>query len=275
MDAPEGTPRASAPTPARTGLHAARLRCEICGETTEHRILHWDRRAGERAAPRAGLARCRVCGWTHPFEVRAPEEHELDLIVSRGAGSERSRVRLPAHEELSVGAPLPVGAEALRIHRLSGRRGGSLARARAEELTTVWTTPANELRLKVSLVAGAHTRSTVWVVAPDAPIAIGQVAPTEIGEVRVTGLRANGRTWRFPDEVFPAREVQRVYARRMVTPPAGNRDWRSEREIPQSRASSTSRAGRSRSSPGVRRTRTAPRRRTASAGATVQRSSPS
>jgi len=259
----------------RAGLHAAELWCEQCARLTPHRIVHWDRRGRKAAGRRGGLARCRACGLTHPFEVRPVREHEFDLIVSRGATSERSRVRRPAGERVATGSLLSGAEPPLTIHRLVRPGGDSVAMARISELASLWAVPADERRLPISIVDGARTRSGHWVVDPAATIALGQELELDGVPVRVVALRANGRTWRFGEVRFPAREVQRVYGRRTVSPPAGRSDWSRGRGTESSRASSTSRWARSRSSPGVRRTRTSPRRRSAAGGATVQRIAPS
>jgi uncharacterized Zn finger protein len=257
------------------GLHAARLWCDTCGRTTVHRILHWNRLKGSDTETRAGVARCRECGGTHPFDVAKRSEGTFDLIISRGAVSERRRVARPASERLAVSSRVPGIEPALSIRRIVRHDQASAGEATVAEIASVWAVPEDEVRLKVSIVEGPRTRPAEWVVPPDTALAVDETFRLEGGSVRIVGLRAQGRTWRLPDVRFPAREVQRVYGRWTAIPPAGRRVWSRGRGIPRSRTSSFSRSDRSRSSPGVRRARTSPRRRTAPAGATVHRVSPS
>ncbi len=272
VDPEPAEPSAPEPVSVRADdVRAARLRCEVCGRVTVHRILHWDRGRQASRVRREGVARCRECGATHPFEVRPVAETEFDLIVSRGAGSERLRVKRPSSDRLEVGQEFPDLDPPLSIRRIVRSSGVAVAEASVAEVASVWVVPALEVRLRVSVVEGARTRSAEWVVAPDTEISIGQEFDVEDGRVRVVALRAQGRTWRFADVRFPAREVQRVYGRRTERPPAGRRDWRRGRGTLRSRASVRSTSERSRSSPGVRRTRTSPSRRTAGGGAAVQR----
>jgi len=248
----------SAPVPAAAGpgrVHAARLQCENCGRLTVHRIVRWDPR-GQRPGRRwNGVARCRECGWTHPFEVVPELEHELELIVSRGAISERRRARLPKMARLAVGSLVPGASPPLEIRRIAGPGGNSLREASVENITTIWVVPPLEHRLAVSVVEGQRTRSFRWVVNPDSLLAVGEPFTSEEGRLWVVALRARGRTWRRVGDRFPAREVQRVYGRRTESPPAGRSDWSSGRAMPRSRQSSTSTSARRRSSPGVSRNR--------------------
>lgn len=264
-----------APPTETLGLYAAKLRCDNCGRPTLHRIVHWKSRNRTGGKRLEGLARCRECGGTHPFEVRPVEQREFDLIVSSGAVSERRRVRRPSSERVTVGSPLPGEGPPLEVRKIVRTLGDSVHDAPVAELATVWAVPRTEHRLPVSIIEGARTRSALWAVDPESALGVGDRVEVDGIPIRLTAVRARGRTWRFPGERFPAREIQRLYGRRSVSPPAGRRDWSTGRGIPRSRESSTSRFDRSRSSPGVRRTRTTPRRRTASGGATVQRVSPS
>lgn len=278
-DAGEPLERSTEGSPASPlaveGIHAARLRCDTCGRVTVHRIVHWDARSRRSARVRSGLARCRECGGTRPFEVRAEPSTEIDLIESRGAVSERRRMALPSARRIAVGSTLPGIYPPLTVRRIVRPKGDSVPEARLGEVETVWAVPADELGVRVSIVDGARTRPARWVVPPGETIAVGGRGEVDGVPFEVVALRARGRTWRFPETRFSAREVQRVYARRTVSPPAGRRDWRRGRGIPSSRTSSTSRSDRSRSSPGVNKNRASPRRRTASGGAAVQRTSPS
>jgi len=250
---------ASAPAPASAGpgrVHAARLPCENCGRTTVHRIVRWDPRSQRPGRHWNGVARCRECGWTHPFEVVPELEQELDVIVSRGAVSERRRGRFPRTARLAVGSLVPGESPPLEIRKIAGPGGNSLQEAPVEKIATLWVVPPLEYRLAVSVVEGDRTRSFRWVVNPESVLVVGEPFTSDEGRLWVVALRAQGRTWRQPGDRFPAREVQRLYGRRTVSPPAGSSDWRSGRGMPSSRHSSTSTSARRRSSPGESRNRT-------------------
>jgi len=256
-------------------LLSATLHCDNCGRDTPHRILRIVARKGAAPGELRGIARCRECRWTHPFEVTGPSTVEVAQIVSEGPRSVRTRITLPRFRRVQVGSGVPDAPEPLLVHRIETHDGGSPSEAPAYEIATLWVTRNVGAVVPVSLVEGARTRTfrTTW--PPETLLEVGARLKVERSEVLIVGLRAVGRTWRRPGDRFRALEVSRVYARRTEMPPAGRRDWRSGRAIPSSRASSTSRSERSRSGPGVSRTRTVPRRRTASGGAAVHRLSPS
>ncbi len=261
--------------PAATeSVHAALLYCETCDDRTPHRILRWDRRARAGAASR-GIARCRVCRLTHAFATDVDLVREIALIRSDGPVSEQVRVELPQRLTLQTGQRLPGSAEPWRILRIDRSDGRSVPRAEVSRIATVWTVPDRGTRIAVSIVEGRRTRPARLLSPPGTEFEVGGRVTVEGLRLEIAALRARGRTWHHPGARFSAREVERIYGRRIVRPPAGRSDWRTERERPSSFASSTSRAARSRSSPGRRRTRTVPSARTDSGGAAVHRSAPS
>jgi uncharacterized Zn finger protein len=265
--APAGRPRASAPRVA-----AGTIYCEVCGEETPHRVLRIDLHARPEAP--SGTARCSRCRWTHAFSTEPARVVEVDQILSDGPASSRARLRVPAGSWVIVGERVPGSEEAFRILRIDRRDGRRAERAPSEEVATVWTVRDQGAVVPVSLVEGRVTRAARLVLEPSTPLAVGSSIVVERTEVTIVGLRARGKTWRRPGDVFSAGEVGRLYVRRSAMPPAGSRGWSRARGSPSSRESSTSSAGRSRSSPGVIRPRKLPRARTADGGATDHRSSP-
>jgi len=277
MEPPPGNspPPEEPPVEPTLRLLSATLRCDNCGKETPHRILRLDPRKLSRSGELRGVARCRECRWTHPFETVRPATVEVTEIVSDGPHSARRRVTLRRGARVLVGSGVPGSDEPMLVHRIETRSGTSRPEATAEEISTLWVTPNVGAVVPVSIVEGARTRAVRSTWPPETLLEVGALLNVGTTEVRIVGLRALGRTWRQPGDRFPAREVTRLYGRRTDIPPAGSRDWRSDRPIPRSRASSTSRSERSRSTPGMRSTRTVPRRRSASGGAAVHRLSPS
>jgi uncharacterized Zn finger protein len=273
-DSVPGTPK-EAPSPEPGRLLSATLPCETCGRDTPHRILRLVSRPGAASGDLRGIARCRECRWTHPFEVVGPSSVEVTAVVSEGPRSEPRRASLPRGRRVQVGTGVPGSSDGLRIHRIETRSGRSVPEALAEEVSTLWVTRNVGAVVPVSIVEGARTRTVKNPWPPETLLEVGARIRLDRTDLFIVGLRAHGRTWRRPGDRFPAREVGRVYARRTEIPPAGRRDWSSGRGMPSSRTSSISRSDRSRSGPGVSRTRTVPRRRTASLGAAVHRRSPS
>lgn len=255
-------------------LLAATLLCDNCGEATAHRILRLDR-GGRAAGGRiGGVARCRECRFTHPFESIPEPRVELTLIVSAGAVSERRRISLPRFRKIQVGTGVPEADEPLIVHRIDGATGRPLSNAAAGEVATLWATRDVGAVVAVSIVEGRRTRPVRVHLPHGTVLRVGDELHVDGETVEIVGLRAKGNSWRRLGDGFSADEVDRVYSRRISSPPAGNSPWRRVRVSPSSRASSTSTRSRSRSTPGTRTTRTVPRARIADGGAAVQSVSP-
>jgi uncharacterized Zn finger protein len=256
-------------------VFAATLFCEMCDRPTPHRILRMDpvRRTGSDRVQ--GTARCRVCQWTHRFESRQPRRVEVARIVSQGGTSVRSRVEVPAGVHVQVGSGIPGSEEPFRVVRVDTKEGHRVHSARTDDVATLWVVRDVGAVIPVSIVEGRFTRTARIVVPREVEFEVGDRSTVDGTPLRIVALRARGRTWRQPGDRFRALEISRLYGRRTDMPPAGRSDWSRGRAIPSSRTSSASRSERSRSAPGVSRTRMLPRRRSASGGAEVHRVSPS
>jgi len=256
-------------------LGSGLLYCESCRQETPHRILRVKPEAGATLSAVSGVARCRVCRLTHTFRSVRESRVERALVVSDGDRSTHLRVSMVLGRTVRVGSEVPDYESPLRVTRIDTSDGRSVLSSPAPEVATIWAVRTDETAVHVSILEGARTSSGLLRVPPSTRLEVG--AELDLGENRIVivGLRARRHTWRRAGDAFPATEVQRIYGRRTLTPPAGNRAWRTVRDRPRSRASSTSLAGRSRSSPGARRTDAAPRASIAARGATIQRSSPS
>ena len=241
-----------------------------------HRVVHvgQERRTAEGRVVE-GTARCSQCRWTHPFRLDLPEELVLPAVVSTGARSTPMKIRTSPPQRLLVGSRVPGRDPPLRIVRIDLRNGRRSNDALAREIATLWLTPDVHRPVPVSLILGARTAATRAELPPEQLVSVGETVSVAGGMLRVVGLRARGRTWTHPGDQFEARELGRIYTRRMESPPAGVNRWSRSRESPSSRTISTSRSERSRSSPGVRTRRSRPRARNASGGAVVQSDSPS
>jgi uncharacterized Zn finger protein len=251
-------------------LASATLYCESCGRETPHRVLRVDRTPHAPGAVLSGVARCRECRRTHPFESLATATVDRVLIVSSGAESKRSSVRIPRHARLEVDRELPGADPPVRIRKLELANGGSRRTAVASEVATVWGVRDTGAVVRVSLVEGARTRPAVVRLPHGTELEVGAELNVEGTRTEIVALRAAGHTWRRPGDRFPSERVDRAYVRRTAMPPAGRSDWSRSRESPSSEAREASRSSRSRSSPGIRVTRRAPRARSADGGADVQ-----
>jgi uncharacterized Zn finger protein len=257
------TRESTSPPPASTSgsrIGVATLRCEVCRAETAHRILRLSTGGRRPTAVRQGIARCQVCRTTHPFEVRPVRSVRIAVIRSSGPRSESASIELPAGTELEVHELAPGVLPPARVRKIELANGRPVGAAPAEAVARLWLVDETGPRVPVSLIRGASTVSQLLEFRDDDRLAIGGTLQIDGDRWSVVALRARGRTFQRPGDEFPAAEVARVYARRTASPPGGSSDWSRFRDTPSSRASSDSVRPRSRSSPGVTRKRSSPRR---------------
>lgn len=235
-------------------LYAASLYCENCGEETPHRLLRLASVNPRHPGTLSGTARCRKCEWTHRFSVHGSPEVEVAQVISEGPRSVHQRGSLPAVGRVELGFPWPGSAEPLRVVRIETRKRKSATSARPEEIATVWMVRDHGAVVPVSVIEGARTWTDRLTLPHDSRLTVGEALSVGGNRLRIVALRARGRTWRLPEDVFVASDVQRIYARRMESPPAGRRPWRRGRGTSSSRERETSTSERSRSGPGARTT---------------------
>lgn len=229
-------------------VQAATLLCEVCGLATPHRIL---RSTVSRDGSIQGIARCRQCRSTHPFNAPAARTSDLQVIVSDGRTSTPQRRTLPVDTVLTRGELYPGAPSPWRVQRLDGTNGRSPRQASAGRVATVWVVLDRGAEIPVSLVEGRRTRPLLLQAPPTQVLGIGDPVIVDGLSVTIVAMRAGGRTWRQFGDRFPAAEIARLYTRRTVSPPAGRSAWSRDRGRSSSRASDISASARSRSSPGV------------------------
>jgi len=241
------------PAPSGAALGAALVYCEACGKETPHRILRVQPADVRTVRTVKGIARCRECRWTHPFVSTQPTRVPVDLVVSRGERSERRRPELAPSTIVRVGERLQLGDAVVLVRKIDLRDSTSSPEAPAQEVRTIWAVADEPRRVRLAIVDGPRSTTEKIAPGPNTRWAVGDELRLPSGPATIVALRARDRTWRRPGDAFRAEEVTVVYARRTVRPPAGRSVWSRGRGTPRDRASSTSAAPRSRSSPGVRR----------------------
>ena len=262
------------PRPGASAVRSAVLSCESCGLETPHRILRLAATSRKKGTI-SGIARCSRCRWTHPFTEIPPRTVTVWAVRSEGQRSVRERIELVPGATARINEPIP-GLDPPRIvRRIELRDGRTTVQARAEDIATLWTIVDRGPRIRVSLIEGRTTTPTLWEPPEGAQVAVGEPLNVDGVPTFIIGLRGRGQTWRAPGDRLEVREIDRIYARRSASPPAGRRDWSVDREIPSSRERATSISARSRSSPGVRKARIVARSRKADTGAAVQSETPS
>lgn len=233
-----GTVREPEEVPA-PGVHSLDLPCPTCGEVLRHRVLHV-RGSAPPSSPKAkrtpleGVARCLRCRTTHPFTLTPRLLSTVTVIVSDGPRSRRTSISWPPERRIDGETTLRLFGRPVRVARIEVAEQRSAASALPSEIVALWTVPTDVVHLNVSLREGARTLPLHYSVKADVPLRVGGTFRVEGEPFEIVGLRGRGRTFHEPGEELPAREVQRVYARRAERPPGGRRAWTSSRVIPRS-----------------------------------------
>jgi len=152
----------------------------------------------------SGVARCRECRFTHPFESLPEDRVELALIVSAGPTSESARVSLPRFRKLQVGTGVPESETPLIIHRIEDRNGRSLSTAPAVQIATIWATRDEGAVVPVSIVEGRRTHASRLPMPHGTVLRVGDELRVDEQTVEIVGLRARGHTWRRFGDQFSA-----------------------------------------------------------------------
>jgi uncharacterized Zn finger protein len=188
-----GDSEPTGPEPGR--IASAQIFCETCRRETSHRILRIVP-GGERRGTVRGIARCKECRWTHPFESAPASTAVVNLVVSEHDRSTRSTVTFPRRRRLLVGSGLPSMDPSLRVRRIDLRDGRQATDARVEEIGTLWATRESPPAVKVSVVTGRLTSTTRLPYTSGTRFEVGAPVMIQNRTHWIGAVRARGHTWR-------------------------------------------------------------------------------
>lgn len=219
----------ASPVPAPGGaVGRARLRCDLCGRETDHRILrlHARRRGGELE----GVARCAVCRSTHAFVQRSPRHREVPGVLSEGGRSRSVRWTLSESAELVVDEPLPGPDATLLVRRIDLPDGHRPRRAPVTKVATIWVSRESPTLLRLSLVEGRRTTPLEVELTDGSAVSVGSLLSVNGRTLRVHALRAHGQTWEEGSREFRPMEVDRAYVHVELPPRPGRGPRRQDPE---------------------------------------------
>lgn len=182
--------------------------CPECGEETAHRVLKGRMRKGKSLRVEA-TAKCSVCGHVHGVTVVEEAPIKVPTIVSWRGGSKRTFLELMPSDEIGEGDEV-MGETNLMVTSIEcGER--RVGRARARDITTLWTKRFDSVRVRFSIARGSRTVSMGVDAAPDEEFEIGTV--TQVGNVKVLvhRIRTGGTT--LYQGIALARDIVRIYGR--------------------------------------------------------------
>jgi uncharacterized Zn finger protein len=186
----------------------ARVFCYTCGRKEDHEVL--SRTRGMRV-------RCRTCGTVQDI---APEKERpplmLKAIVSAEGSSRVCSIELSPDETAGIGdrhvaacGDDYVGVEITGIERGPQR----VRKARARDITTLWTRKIEQVLVRVSVHNRKSTVPVLLDVSGEEPFVVGEIYRHNSRRFRVAQIKLrDGDSLRVEGQKVIARRIKRIYA---------------------------------------------------------------
>lgn len=183
------------------------LYCPECMHKVEHTVL---------ATSRQIRVRCSVCGTVH--QVSPPKEKpplQVKAIVSEEGSSRTCSIELAADEKCMVGDRhvAACGHDYTGVEITGIERGLQRVRkARARDITTLWTRKIEEVVVRVSVHDGRTTTPLMLRVPGEEPFVVGEVYRQGNRRFRVASIKLrDGGSLRKEGQKALARRLKRIY----------------------------------------------------------------
>ena len=173
--------------------------------------------------------RCRECGHVHKTQLPDPSTISVRTVVSIGEESARTTAEVPQDETLAVGEEFVIdledGPAGVRITSLELAEGVRTDRATAPSIRTIWTRAIDNVAVDATIhPADGSREGTVgetYSLPGDTTLRVGGSIPDLDDAVRIVSLHLredalgyNGRKLTDRNAEAPAKDVDRLYARR-------------------------------------------------------------
>jgi uncharacterized Zn finger protein len=185
-----------------------RMFCPECGREEEHQVL---------SKTRGWRVRCAACGTVRqipekkerpPLKVKAvvSEEDSSKVCIIELAGDEICRIG--DHHVAACGEEY-IGVEISGIERGQQR----VRRARAKDITTLWTRKIERVHVRVSVHDGKTTIPILLDVSGEEPFVVGEVYRHGNRRFRIANIKLrDGDSLRREGQKGVARRIKRIYA---------------------------------------------------------------
>ena len=184
-----------------------RVYCPECRREQEHEVL---------AQSRQTRVRCMVCGSVHQV---APAKEQPSLLVKTIVSEEDTSricgIELSAEEPCQIGDHhvAVCGEEYIGIEITAIERGQQRVRkARAKDITALWSRKIEEVLVRVSVHDGRATVPLVLRVSGEEPFVVGEVYRVGNRRFRIAHMKMrDGAALRHEGQKGIARKIKRVY----------------------------------------------------------------
>lgn len=185
--------------------------CPECKDETEHEVV---------AESRDLLVRCTTCG----HHQRIPKEREpqallIKTIVSREGTSRVCSIEFSEQDEVNVDDHVVAecGDDAFGVEITSIESGEKrVNRAKAAEITTLWTRTIENVVVKISIHDGRKTIPVYMEVDGEEPFVVGQMYTVSGKRFKISHLKLrDGPLMRKEGWKTVAHRVKRIYGVRL------------------------------------------------------------
>jgi len=187
------------------------IHCPGCGEETEHALI---------SEGRDMLVRCTSCGHHHRVQrEREPAAIPIKAIISREGSSVVGVIELAESEECSVGDHLvaEAGDDVFGVEVSSIEAGEKrVQRAKASEITTLWTRAIEQVVVKISVHDGRKTIPLYMECDGEQPFVVGEKYVVDGKRFVISHLKLrDGPLMRKEGWKTVAHRLKRVYGSRV------------------------------------------------------------
>lgn len=186
------------------------LTCPSCGEECGHVLVDESRNP---------VVRCTLCGHTHRGVPPKEKEIPVRVIESEEGESRVCSVSLEPGEIVAIGDFLAAecGEEASGVEVTSiESKGKRVRKARARDVSTLWTRAIDQVVVRASVHQGWVTRAVSVVCDGGEEFSVGESWTFGPLPFRITHMKLrNGKVLRKEGQRAPALAVKRIYGNRL------------------------------------------------------------
>jgi uncharacterized Zn finger protein len=181
--------------------------CPVCSAQTDHEVV---------SRGRNPVGRCLDCGDVHP--VVPGDRKRLVLvraIVSDGSQSRIGTIEMDENEVCRVGDAFVAscGDDYTGVEVTSIEVGGArVERAKAKDISTLWTRKVEEVELRVAIHTGGTTTPLRARVPGEQRFSVGEVYTLGGRRFRVSRIKIrDGGVLRNPGQKIEAKRIKRIF----------------------------------------------------------------
>lgn len=187
--------------------------CDSCAEETPHRVIR-----GRMSPPPntgfEGSVQCITCRSIHSTHIPLERPLSIQVIISDGNSSTRTRMEVPPDEVLTVDEELFHDGHNLLITSLESK-GRRVMSSTSKDLDCIWFKTFDKVKVKVAIVKGAVTKSYTLDASPDEEFCVGDILDVGSSKVMIDKIKIERGTIYSSDRPIEARDIKRVFTKQV------------------------------------------------------------